>query len=38
MTAIIGMKLNTSDAFAALATIVSLSGILYVVHVVLALF
>ncbi len=38
MTAIIDMKLTSSDAFAALATIISLASILYVLHTVLALF
>lgn len=38
MTAMNDMKLTFSDAFAAFATIISLSSILYVLHVVLALF
>jgi hypothetical protein len=38
MMAIIFMKTNISEAFAALATVVSLSAILYVLYVVLALF
>lgn len=38
MTAMFDMKLTSSDAFAALATIISLASILYVLHTVLALF
>jgi hypothetical protein len=38
MTAMIDMKLTFSDAFAAFAAILSLSSILYVLHVVVALF
>lgn len=38
MTAMIDMKLTLSDAFAAFATIVSLSAILYVLYMVLAFF
>jgi len=38
MTAKIDMKLSLSDAFAAFATIVSFSAILYVLYMVLALF
>jgi hypothetical protein len=38
MTAMIDMKLTFSDAFAAFATIISLSAILYVLHMVLAFF
>lgn len=38
MTAMTDMKLTLSDAFAALATIISLSAILYVLYMVLALF
>jgi len=38
MTAMIDMKLTFSDAFAAFAAIISLTSILYVLHVVVALF
>jgi hypothetical protein len=38
MTAMISMKLTVSDALAACATIASLVGILYVVHLFMTLF
>jgi len=38
MTAMIGMKLSVSDAVAACATVGSLSSILYVGHLFMALF